>query len=64
MVTGGTIVDAGATVVGRVATAAGCVVAGVGFGTVVATVAGVPHAAKAIDDRSTRSDFDCMSVLA
>jgi hypothetical protein len=63
-VTGGTIVEAGATVDGRVATAAGCVRAGVGFGTVVATVAGVPHATNATDDRSRTKDFDFMSVLA
>ena len=50
--TGGTIVDAGA---GRETAGAGCVV-GVGLGTVVATVAGVPHAASVNDDRSATRD--------
>ena len=42
---------------GRVTTAGGCI-AGVGFGTVVATVAGVPHAAKVNDERRATSDND------
>jgi hypothetical protein len=40
------------------------VVAGVGLGTVVATVAGVPHAARAKDERRATRDVGFVSNLA